>query len=319
MSKFRIVITEPINRKGIDHLKDEGVDVVELSPGSTQDDLLQLRNEYDALITRGGIKISRGVMDQSPKLKVIGVHGIGCDHVDLEAAREKGIIVCNTPDALTVTVAEMAIGLILSVLRNIVRADKAVRSGEWNRKYSDLIGVELSGKTVGIIGMGRIGQATAERLRALGANIIYFSRTRRREIENSFGFEWKDLNELLADSDIISLHLPGTPETHHMIGNEEFEIMKNGVILINTARGRVIDESALLEALQSGKISSAALDVFEKEPLSTENPLCNFNNVVLTPHLAASNIEGMERMALQVADCVLKSLRGEIPDNPVVI
>jgi len=319
MSMFKIVITEPINEKGVEYLKENEVHVIELQPGSSQKDLLRLSKEYDALITRGGVKISREVLEKSPKLKVVGVHGIGCDHVDLDAAREKGIIVCNTPDALTVTVAEMTIGLILSVLRNIVSADKAVRTGEWNRKYSDLIGFELSGKTVGIIGMGRIGQATAERLRALGARIIYWSRTRKEQIENAFGFEWREFNELLAQSDIISLHIPGTPNTHQLIGKQEFNEMKNGVIIVNTARGKVIDEKALIECINSGKIASAGLDVFENEPLSPDNPLCKLDNVVLTPHLGASNHEGMERMALQVADCVLKSLKGEIPDNPVVI
>jgi D-3-phosphoglycerate dehydrogenase len=319
MSMFKIVITEPINEKGVEYLKENEVNVIELQPGSSQKDLLRLSKKYDALITRGGVKISREVLEKSPKLKVVGVHGIGCDHVDLDAAREKGIIVCNTPDALTVTVAEMTIGLILSVLRNIVSADKAVRTGEWNRKYSDLIGFELSGKTVGIIGMGRIGQATAERLRALGARIIYWSRTRKEQIENAFGFEWREFNELLAQSDIISLHIPGTPNTHHLIGKQEFNEMKDGVIIINTARGKVIDEKALIECINSGKIASAGLDVFENEPLSPDNPLCMLDNVVLTPHLGASNHEGMERMALQVADCVLKSLKGEIPDNPVVI
>ncbi len=317
--KFRIVITEPINRKGIEYLEEKNVEVIELSPGSTQMDLFKISKEYDGLITRGGIKISRELMDQSPKLKVVGVHGIGCDHVDLQAAGEKGIVVCNTPDALTVTVAEMALGLLLAILRNIVSADKAVRKGEWNRKYSDLIGTELAGKTVGIIGMGRIGQATAERIKAFGAKILYWSRTRKTELESIFGFEWREFDKLLEESDIISMHIPGTPDTYHMIGEREIGLMKKGVRIINTARGRVIDETALVKALDSGKIASAGLDVFEEEPLDPENPLCSLDNVILTPHLGASNREGMERMAIQVAECVLKSLRGETPDNPVVI
>jgi D-3-phosphoglycerate dehydrogenase len=316
---FKIVITEPINRKGINYLEGKNVEVIELPPGSTQKDLLKISKEYDGLITRGGIKISRELMDQSPKLKVVGVHGIGCDHVDLQAAVEKGIVVCNTPDALTVTVAEMALGLLLAVLRNIASADKAVRKGEWNRKYNDLIGTELAGKTVGIIGMGRIGQATAERIKAFGAKIIYWSRTRKFKLENLFGFEWREFNELLEESDIISLHIPGTPDTYHIIGEKEIGLMKKGVHIINTSRGRVIDETALIRALESGKIASAGLDVFEEEPLDPENPLCSLDNVILTPHIGASNREGMERMAVQVAACVLKSLRGETPDNPVVI
>lgn len=319
LTVHRVVVTEPINEKGIEHLEKMGVEVIELLPGSTLEDLLNISGEYEALITRGGIKITRELMDKSPNLKVVGVHGIGCDHVDLEAAQEKGITVCNTPDALTVTVAEMAMALILAILRKIVSADKAVRKGEWNRKYGDLIGMELAGKTVGIIGLGRIGRATAERVQAFGARVIYWSRTRKIQVEKTTGFQWREFEDLLKESDIISLHIPGTPGTYHLIGEKEMAMMKDGVRIVNTARGRVIDEEALIKCLGSGKVASAGLDVFEEEPLNPQSPLCKLDNVVLTPHLGASNIEGMERMALQVADSVFKVLRGGSPDYPVVI
>ncbi|MFH2112559.1 MAG: hydroxyacid dehydrogenase [Candidatus Bathyarchaeota archaeon] len=319
MSKFRVIVTEPINVKGVEYLRDKGVEVVELPPGSKEEDLLDRVGDTDGLITRGSIKVTREMMERSARLRVVGVHGIGCDHVDLKAAEELGRVVCNTPDALTVTVAEMAMALTLAAFRNVVAADKAVRAGQWNRKYGDLIGLELAGKTVGVVGLGRIGAATAKRLKAFDAEVAYWSRTRKPETEEKLGIRWMELDELLSRSDIISLHLPGTTDTHHIIGERELGLMKAGVIIVNTARGRVIDEEALTRALKSGKIRAAALDVFEKEPLPADSPLRTMNNVILTPHLGASNLEGMQRMAVQVAEGVYKVLTGHRPDNPVVI
>jgi len=318
MSRLRVIVTEPINVKGVEYLRDRGVEVVELPPGSDEEDLLQRVGDADGLITRGSIKVTREMMEGSPRLRVVGVHGIGCDHVDLKAAGELGKVVCNTPDAVTVTVAELAVALTLAAVRNVVAADKAVRAGQWNRKYGDLIGVELAGKTVGIVGLGRIGAATARRLRAFDADVVYWSRTRKPEAEENLGITWVELDELLRRSDIVSIHLPGTIKTHHIIGERELGLMKDGVIVVNTARGRVIDEEALIRALRSGRVRAAALDVFEREPLPEDSPLCAMDNVILTPHLGASNLEGMQRMAVQVAEGVYKVLTGLRPDNPVV-
>ena len=318
MSKYTVVITEPINETGVKLLQSEGVTVVQLPPGSTEADLKEMIHEVDGLITRGGIKISRDMMEASSRLKVVGVHGIGCDHVDLHAAKDLGKVVCNTPDALTVTVAEMALALILATIRRVVSADKALRAGEWNRKYSDLIGVELAGKTVGIIGLGRIGTATAKRLKGFDVDLVYWSRSRKPELEKELGIKWLQLDELLSTSDLISLHIPANDETFHLIGEREFELMKQGVRIVNTARGRVIDETIMIRELESGKIAAAGLDVYEKEPLVPSSKLCQMDNVILTPHLGASNLEGMQRMATQVAEGVLTVLRGGSPENPVV-
>lgn len=303
---------------GVEYLKEKGVKVIELPPGSNENTLALKAGEADGLITRGSIKITRNLMEQNPRLKAIGVHGIGCDHVDLEAAKELGRVVCNTPDALTVTVAEMAMALTLSLLRNVVSADKAVRAGQWSRKYSDLIGAEIAGKKVGIIGLGRIGEATAHRMQAFGAEIGYWSRTRKPEKENEFGFRWMTLDELVGWSEIISIHIPATPETMKLISTEHIAAMRDGVYIVNTARGKVIDEEALIEVLRAGKVRGAALDVFMKEPLATDSPLCGMDNVILTPHLGASNLEGMQRMALQVAEGVLRVINGKEPANRVV-
>jgi D-3-phosphoglycerate dehydrogenase len=314
---WTVVVTEPINEAGLRLLEAKGVKVVSLPSGANEDALMRVAPEADAFITRGGVKVTREIMVASPRLRAVGVHGIGCDHVDLAAARELGKVVLNTPDALTVTVAEMAIALILSMTRRIASADKATRRGGWGRKYGDLIGVELMGKTVGLIGMGRIGAATARRLRAFDVRLLYWSRTRHPNLEKETGIEWAELPALLARSDIVSLHLPGSPETHHAIGAKQIAAMKRGAMIVNTARGRVIDESALIEALQRGHISAAALDVFEPEPINPDNPLLTMDNVTLTPHLGASSIEAMQRMATQVAQGILDVLEGRKPSNRV--
>ena len=318
MSDITVIVTEVINPAGVMYLKDRRVNVIELPPGSTEETLAGLITDADGLITRGSIKITRELMESSPRLKVVGVHGIGCDHVDLVAAKELGKGVCNTPDAVTVTVAEMAMALTLALLRNVVSSDKAVRAGQWKRKYSDLIGAELAAKKVGIIGLGRFGKATAVRMQAFGAEVSYWSRTRKPELEETLGLKWTELDDLVRESEIISLHIPATPETRKIISSERIESMRDGVYIVNTARGKVIDEKAMIEALKIGKVKAAALDVFENEPLSTNSPLCEMDNVILTPHLSASNVAGMIRMAVQVADGVLKTINGEQPDNPVV-
>jgi D-3-phosphoglycerate dehydrogenase len=318
MSDITVIVTEVINPAGVEYLKDRGVNVIQLPPGSTEETLAGLIPDADGLITRGSINITRKLMESSPRLKVVGVHGIGCDHVDLVAAKELGKGVCNTPDAVTVTVAEMAMATTLALLRNVVSADKAVRAGQWKRKYRDLIGVELAGMKVGIIGMGRIGKATAVMMQAFGAELSYWSRTRKPELEEDLGFKWMELDDLIRESELISLHIPATPETRKIIDARRVRSMRDGVYIVNTARGKVIDEEALIDALRSGKIKGAALDVFENEPLSTVSPLCSMDNVILTPHLSASNVEGMIRMAVQVAEGVLKTINRETPDNPVV-
>ena len=317
MAKLTVIVTEPINEAGISLLGKRNVNIIQMPPGSREADLLKIVSKADGLITRGSILVTREMMAASHQLKAIGVHGMGYDHIDMDAARELGKVVFNTPDALTVSVAEMTLALILALTRRIVAADKAVRAGDWNRKYGDLIGVDLAGRTIGLIGLGRIGSAVARRLKAFDVRIIYYSRTRRRELESFIGVEWAELDDLLAGSDVISLHIPGTPETNHMIGPREFGLMKQGVLLVNMARGRVIDQEALLDALMTERVAGAALDVFEIEPLDPAHPLTAMDNVILTPHLGVSSLEGMQRMATQVAQGVLDILDGKEPQNRV--
>ncbi len=318
MVKYTITVTEPIHPVGIRMLEERGCEVVSLPPGSDEGSLKEVAPDSDALITRGGIKVTREIMASSPRLKAVGVHGIGCDHVDLEAARELKKIVLNTPTALTETVSEMAIALMLALSRRIVSADKAVRAGEWSRKYGDLRGTEIMGKTIGIIGLGRIGSAVARRLKPFEVDLVYHDIRRDLELEAELGMKKVELDGLLRVSDIITLHLPHTPGTHHLVSRREMELMKDGVYIVNTARGKVVDQEALVEALREGKVAGAALDVFEEEPLDPGDSLVSMDNVILTPHLGASSLEAMRRMAVQVVEGVLKVLKGEEPDHPVV-
>jgi D-3-phosphoglycerate dehydrogenase len=318
VAKFTVIVTEPINEAGIRLLGERNVNIIQMPPGSKEGDLLKIVSKADGLITRGSIMVTREMMAASPQLKAIGVHGMGYDHVDIVAAMELGKMVFNTPDALTVSVAEMTLAMMLALTRKVVAADKAVRAGDWNRKYNDLIGADLAGRTVGLIGLGRIGAAVARRLKAFDVDLLYYSRTRRRELESYIGIEWAELDDLLSRSDVISLHVPGTSETYHMIGPREFDLMKQGVLIVNMARGRVIDQEALLDALMSDRVAGAALDVFEEEPLDPAHPLTAMDNVILTPHLGASSLEGMQRMATQVAQGVLDVLNGKEPQNRVV-
>ena len=318
MTQWIVVITEPINEDGVRLLEQRGVNVIHLPTGSKEDSLLEIAPRAHGLITRGGIKVTREIMAASPSLKTIGVHGIGCDHVDLVAAKDLGKIVFNTPDALTVTVAEMTLALMLSMIRRISSADRAVRAGGWQRKHSDLIGIELKGKTVGLLGLGRIGTATANRLKAFEVELLYWDILRYPEKEREIGIRRVDFPELLAMSDILSLHIPSTAETHHLIGNKELSSMKRGAMIVNSSRGSVIDETALIKALKSGQISSAALDVFEQEPLKPDNPLLEVDNVILTPHLGGSSIEAMRRMATQLAQGITDVFEGRDPKNRVI-
>ena len=305
---FKVVVVEPIHSCGIEVLESYG-EVVQLGLGSTWADLLRVCGDADAFITRGFVSIPMEVLEASERLKVIGVHGVGVDHIDVDFAEKRGIRIVRTPEALTDSVAEFTVGLILSLLRKIPLADDAVRKGEWNKKYNVLVGAELIGKTVGIPRLGGIGSAVARRLSSFNVNLVYYKRNRNIEIERLLGVKYVSFDELLRISDIISIHTPLTSETYHMISFREFALMKHGVYIVNTARGAIIDEKALYEALVSGKVAGAALDVFESEPLNPENPLTRMDNVILTPHLAASCEETLKRLAVAVAEKVIQALK----------
>ncbi|AEH07529.1 phosphoglycerate dehydrogenase [Methanothermococcus okinawensis] len=308
----KILITDAIHEDAVEILKNVGD--VEIATGLTPEELKEKIKDADAIVIRSGTKLTKEIIDVAKKLKVIARAGVGVDNVDLQAATEKGIIVVNSPDASSVSVAELTIGFMLSAARNIPQATASLKRGEWDRK--SFKGVELYSKTLGIIGLGRIGQQVAKRAKAFGMNIVGYDPYIPVEVAKNMGIKLMDVNELCKVSDFITLHVPLTPKTKHIIGKEQISLMKKNAIIVNCARGGLIDENALYEALKDKKIRSAALDVFEQEP-PKNNPLLTLNNVIGTPHQGASTVEAQKSAGTIVAEQVVKILNGEPAENVV--
>ncbi|MBC7115122.1 MAG: phosphoglycerate dehydrogenase [Archaeoglobi archaeon] len=308
----KILITDPLDEEGIEELrKDFQVDVI---LKISQEELVKKIADYDAIIIRSGTKITREVIEAGRNLKVIGRAGVGVDNVDVQSATERGILVINTPDANTITTAEHAIAMMLAAARNIPQANEALRRGEWDRKK--YTGVELYEKTLGIIGLGRIGSEVAKRAMAFGMKVIAYDPYVSEERAKELGVELTSFEELLERSDFISIHVPRTKETEKLIDEEALKKVKKGVIIVNCARGGIIDEEALYRAIKRGDVRAAALDVFEKEPPG-KIPLLTLENVVATPHLGASTREAQRRAALEIAREVRAALKGEFVRNAV--
>lgn len=261
-------------------------------------------------------RIDEEVMERAPGLKVIANNGVGFDHIDVGAATRRKIPVTNTPGVLTDETADLAFALIMAVSRRIVEGDRRVRDGQF--KYFaplDFLGWKVSGKTLGIVGLGRIGQAVAKRARGFGMKIIYCKRSRLDPAqEKDLGVSYRPMDELLREADFVSLHVPLSPATRHLIGKRELEIMNPAGFLINTSRGAVVDEGALVYALQNGLIRGAGLDVYEREPELSPG-LSNLKNAVLLPHMGSATIETRTKMALMAAENLLAALRGQRPPN----
>lgn len=298
---MKVLVNDAIAPQGVQKLKDAGFEVVvdHLEP----EDLKAQIKDYDALIVRSATKVRREIIEAAENLKVIGRAGVGLDNVDREAAKERGIAVYNTPAATSISVAELALGMMLSAARHIAQGTVSLKQGRWDKKKFK--GVELYGKTLGIIGMGRIGSELAKRAQAMGMSVFFFDAV---VSESEFG-TYKEMDEVLAEADFLSLHLPHTDSTHYLINTDAFAKMKDGAILVNAARGGVVDEEALYEALKSGKLRAAAVDVYESEPV-TEHKLFSLDNVVLTPHVGAQAEEGQQRAGVQVAEKVIEALKG---------
>jgi len=293
----KILVTDPIHEDGIRMLKEVGgVDVrTELTPKQ----LLGKIKGYDVLVVRSATKVTKDVIDAGRKLKIIARAGAGLDNIDVQAASARGIKLINAPEAPTIAVAELVIGLMLSWARQLPRADASTKQGRWEK--TQLMGSELHGKTLGIIGTGRIGRAVGYRAKAFLMNLLAFDVGRSAEFAERTGGRYVDLDELLHESDFVTLHVPLTPQTHHMIGKRELGLMKPTAVLINTSRGEVVDETALVEALRKGKIAGACLDVYEREP-PKGSPLLKLPNVILTPHIGASTAEAQRDAAVLVAE-----------------
>lgn len=306
---MKVLVSDKISELGVNKLR-EKVDV-DVKTDLTPEELIGIIGEYDALVVRSSTKVTRQVIEAGKKLKVIGRAGVGVDNIDVEAATERGIIVLNAPEGNTISAAEHTMALMTSLARSIPAADASLKAGEWKR--SKFMGVELYQKTLGVIGMGRIGSEVIKRAKAFGMNILAYDPYISEERAKELGVTVATLEDIFRNADFITIHTPLTKTTRHMIGREEIAMMKDGVRIINCARGGLIDEQALCEALQSGKVAGAAIDVFEEEP-PVNNPLCKLPNVIVTPHLGASTLEAQVNVAVHVAEQVLNALF----DKPLV-
>jgi len=308
---MRVLVREPIAEAGVELLRSRfEVDVDQDTP------LEEIIERYDAIVIRSATRLTRDLIDRGERLKVIGRAGVGVDNVDVDAATRKGIVVANAPESTVVSAAEQTIGLLVALARNIPQAHAALKQGRWER--SRWSGVELAGKMLGVIGFGRIGQQVARRALGLGMNVIAYDPFVGHDRFRDLGVEQAEsVEELLGASDIVTLHSPLTDETHRLIDRDAIAHMRDGARLVNAARGALVDEDALAEAIRSGKLAGAALDVFSAEPY--KGPLLELDQVVVTPHLAASTDEAQDRAGVIVAEQVVAALDGGIVTNAVNI
>lgn len=305
---MKVLIPEKFSQAGIDVLEAAGVEVT-FKPDTTPEELVQMIGDYEGLIVRSATTVTREVVEAGTKLKVIGRAGVGVDNIDREAATERGVIVCNAPLSNVVSAAEQTMALMLATARNTAAATASMKDGKWDR--SKFTGVELQGKTLGIFGTGHVGQLVAERAAAFGMNLIGYDPYCPAERAAHYGIELiDDIDEVCRRSNFITLHMPKTKETTGMINAERLAAMPKGAIVLNVARGGLVDLDALAEALESGHIGGAGIDVWENEPVS-DSPVHKFNNVALTPHLGASTKEAQTRAATQIAEYVIAGLEGK--------
>ena len=307
MSLPKVLIADSISKRGVDELSRDGALEVSFQTGLTESELVKIIPEFSALVVRSQTRVTAQILNAGARLRVVGRAGVGVDNVDVETATRRGIIVLNAPGGNTVSTAEHTFSLLLSVARKIPQADASMRGKSWDRKNFE--GIELYNKTLGVIGMGRIGSELSRRAIAFGMRVIaydpYLSAARARALQVELVDE---LDDLLASANFISLHTPLTEETHHLVDATRLAKTKRGVRVINCARGGLIDEDALTEALRSGQVAGAALDVFEIEPLPSDSPLRAAPNLVLTPHLGASTAEAQESVGIEIAQSIRAAL-----------
>lgn len=318
MAKKKVFVTRVMSKESIDYLNEHFEVIVNKEDRTlSKEELIKNISEVDAIMCLLTDNIDKEVIGKAYNTKIIANCAVGYNNIDVEAAKIRGIKVTNTPDVLTDTTADLTFALILGVARRIVEADNFARVGlfkEWGPNL--FIGQEISNKTLGIIGAGRIGKAVAKRAKGFNMNILYFKRNKDEDFEKETGAEYVDLDTLLKNSDFVSIHVPLTKETHHLIGKRELTLMKKTSVLINTSRGPVVDEEALVEALKFKKIWGAGLDVFEKEP-QIHNGLKGLNNVIILPHIGSATIETRRKMAMMAAQNIVEVLYGREPINPV--
>jgi len=283
-----------------------------------RDVLLKEIEEVDGLICLLTEKIDEEVLSKAKQLQVISNIAVGYNNIDIQTATEKGMIVTNTPGVLTETTADLTFALLMAAARRVVEGSDYLRSGEWGAwSLMQMTGQDIYGATLGIIGLGRIGEALVKRAHGFDMNVLYHNRTRKLEKEEQLGIHYREMRDLLQQSDFVCLLLPYSPEVHHLIGKEELSLMKKDAILINTARGGIVDEEALYHSLKDGEIWGAGLDVFEQEPVSLDHPLLSLPNVVTLPHIGSASVKTRMKMAHLASDNMLSVLTGGEALTPV--
>lgn len=302
---YKILVSDPLGDGGLDVFKNQPQLKVDVRTGLKAGELKKIVADYDAIIVRSGTRLTKDIIQAAKRLKVIGRAGVGVDNVDLETATKQGVIVMNTPEGNTVSTCEQTVSLIMALARNIPQAHASVKKGEWKR--SQFIGTELNQKVLGIIGFGRIGREVALRANAFGMRVLAFDPFISKDTLRQLGVEFVDFEALVKSSDFITLHVPLTEQTKNIINEKTFAMMKQGVYIINCARGGLVEEKALYQAIKSGKVRGAALDVFEKEP-PEKNPLLELDQVIVTPHLGAATQEAQENVGISVAQQVADAL-----------
>jgi D-3-phosphoglycerate dehydrogenase / 2-oxoglutarate reductase len=304
--KFKVLVADAISLDGLAPLRDDTRFDLIVKPGLKGEELANAIAEADAVLVRSATKITRESLARADRLKAIGRAGVGVDTIDVDAATERGIPVLTAPAGNTTSAAELTFALLLALARRVPAADRSMKAGEWDRK--SFTGFELFGKTLGLVGAGRIGGEVGKRARAFGMSVIAYDPFLNSDRARALGVELATLEDVLERSDVISVHVPLTDVTKHLIGHSEIARMKPGALLLNVARGGVVDEDALQAALASKKLGGAALDVFATEPLPRDHPLRTLPNVVLTPHLGASTAEAQHNVAIEIAAAIRSAL-----------
>jgi len=314
MAQFKVLAMDDVAPEGLEPLyKESDIEVV-VGTKMTEDELASVIGEYDAMIVRSATKVTPKVLENAAKLKIVGRAGVGVDNIDLDASTQHGVFVVNAPDGNTIAATEHTVALMLALARSVPQAATKLKNGEWDK--NSFVGVELRGKKLGVIGLGRIGTAVAQRAQALEMDIIAYDPYISAETAAALGMKLVSLEELFPAADFITVHMPKTKETANMLDDKAFTSMKDGVRIINCARGGIIDEAALYKYMHSGKVAGAALDVFDKEP-TTDSPLFALNNFIATPHLGASTEEAQLNVAIDVSVEIVNALHGNSVRNTV--
>ncbi len=320
MAKPKVYVTRRIPEEGLAIVR-EAADVtiwdrVDVPP--PREVLLREVTGIDGLLSLLTDRIDGELMDAAPRLKVVSNYAVGYDNIDVPAATRHGIVVGHTPEVLTETVADFALCLMLAAARRLVEADTYTRAGKWSTWEPFLLaGQDFFGATLGLIGLGRIGSAVARRAKGFQMRILYYDIYRRQDLEQSLGIEYREFDDVLRSADFVSVHVPLSEQTRHLIGRDQFKLMKKTAVFVNTSRGPIVDQQALAAALASHQIYAAGIDVFEREPVSRDDPLLKLDNVVVAPHIASASIPTRTKMAIIAAQNLIAVLQGKAPPHPV--